>query len=92
MNFAHIFFEDKSKSKIPSKTKPHLSLKKIKKIPRQIAKSSIGNSETSQPFGTVVVWERKKIGKHGILLFLLQVCVLRETRIHIRAGERDKVI
>ena len=65
------FFEDRSKLKMPSKTKPPLSLKEIKTFPWQIAK--IVFPETSQPFGTVFVWERKKIGKHGILLFLLQV-------------------
>ena len=72
---------------MPSKTKQPLSLNERKKNPCQIAKIIL--PKTSQPFGTVVVWERKKIGKHGILLFLLQVCVLRDTRIHIRAGERE---
>ena len=65
---------------MPSKTKPPLSLEEIKRFPCQTAK--IISSKTSQPFGTVVVFPRKKIGKHGILLFLLQVCAQRHTNTH----------
>ena len=75
---------------MPSKTKPILSLEEIKKIPCQIAK--IIFPKTSQPFGTVVVWERKKIGKHGILLFLLATSgVCLETHEHTSELEKERV-
>ena len=47
--------------------------------------------KTSQPFGTVVVWERKKIGKHGILLFLLATSgVCLETHKYTSGQEKEK--